>query len=450
MNLALAHSNCLLINPHVLRGGKAPRYWKREWSHATEPLVLILRTCDWLTAFAEVSPRLLAEPLFGTCLTAVTSSGAPLLDQTNESSPPANRRTSPTLAPNLGKPATSERRTPSKRSRANPSVTSGIARNLTSQNARHFEKASQLARQASPSLLQRSGAPDTLTPIENLTTKTSSLPRGRPGSAPVNSAPTPTRLEWLGLVADRAAKRWVRNWVFPERRQSSSPAVAGNPGKKSRASSPALRSQSLAEPANASSAPVETERDAALPLLEREWLLPLAGPQATPELLASLSIRASSPGERGAPGTNHPRNDSSFNADSAPRSRTPNPFAAGQEPFTITPDISRSLVKRFEKAPHLQTEPNPRFPAQLDSTINTGEREQRTSPNLAPTVLTTSPSPLLPPLSSGSPVVPAAADAARRFAWRDEVEAQEKDLSVLAAQVKRILDEEARRHGIDV
>jgi hypothetical protein len=456
MNFGLAHSHCLVSYPHVLRGGKAPLYWKRELSRATERPQSIPRTCDWLTAFAEVCPCLLAEPLFGDCLTAVTASGAARFDQYNELSQPAKRRTSPTVASNSRKPAASERTAFSKRGRLSPSVTSGVAGSLTSQNALHFEKASQLPRQASPSLLRLTGASDTLPATEHLKIKTSTPPRGRPGSAPVNSAPTLTRLEWLNLVADRAAQRWVRNWAFPEKRKSSAPAVARNPSKKSRSSSPDARSQSLPAPAIASSAVVETDA-AALPLLQGEWLLPIAGQQATSELLASLVRRASSPTERGTPGRSQQENDRFFNAanapNAAPRSQTssPNPFAAEQHPFTNRPDISRPLVKMFEKAsPKPEAEPDPRFPAQLNSTINTEEREQQPSPNLAPTILTPSPPPLLPPVSSGSPVVPAAADAARRIAWRDEVEAQEKDLSVLAAQVKRILDEEARRHGIDV
>ena len=56
--------------------------------------------------------------------------------------------------------------------------------------------------------------------------------------------------------------------------------------------------------------------------------------------------------------------------------------------------------------------------------------------------------PLLPSQTVGLPTPPVAATIARQGAW---VEASaEDDLDVLAAQIKRILDEEARRHGIDV
>jgi hypothetical protein len=47
------------------------------------------------------------------------------------------------------------------------------------------------------------------------------------------------------------------------------------------------------------------------------------------------------------------------------------------------------------------------------------------------------------------PGLPVAAATARQGA-RAEAAIAEDDLSVLAARIKRILDEEARRHGIDV
>jgi hypothetical protein len=47
-------------------------------------------------------------------------------------------------------------------------------------------------------------------------------------------------------------------------------------------------------------------------------------------------------------------------------------------------------------------------------------------------------------------IPPVAAGAARQGARQDEAAAHGEDLSVLAVQIKRILDEEARRHGIDV
>jgi hypothetical protein len=56
--------------------------------------------------------------------------------------------------------------------------------------------------------------------------------------------------------------------------------------------------------------------------------------------------------------------------------------------------------------------------------------------------------PLIPPQMVGMPVLPVAAAAARHGARAEDT--ADEDLDVLAARIKRILDEEARRHGIDV
>jgi hypothetical protein len=57
--------------------------------------------------------------------------------------------------------------------------------------------------------------------------------------------------------------------------------------------------------------------------------------------------------------------------------------------------------------------------------------------------------PLLPPPLVGMPVLPIALATAREGA-RDEAREAAEDLDALAAKIKLILDEEARRHGIDV
>jgi hypothetical protein len=56
---------------------------------------------------------------------------------------------------------------------------------------------------------------------------------------------------------------------------------------------------------------------------------------------------------------------------------------------------------------------------------------------------------LIPPQAMGMPILPVAAATARQGA-RAEAAIAEDDLSVLASRIKRILNEEARRHGIDV
>jgi hypothetical protein len=56
----------------------------------------------------------------------------------------------------------------------------------------------------------------------------------------------------------------------------------------------------------------------------------------------------------------------------------------------------------------------------------------------------------VPQQRAGSPAHPVAAAIVRQGARRSEAAAEGDDLGVLAAKIKRILDQEARRHGIDV
>jgi len=68
--------------------------------------------------------------------------------------------------------------------------------------------------------------------------------------------------------------------------------------------------------------------------------------------------------------------------------------------------------------------------------------------HLAPPALATQLPPLVPPRLVGMPATAVASAKARQGA-HDEATADE-DLEVLAAKIKRILDDDARRHGIDV
>jgi len=110
--------------------------------------------------------------------------------------------------------------------------------------------------------------------------------------------------------------------------------------------------------------------------------------------------------------------------------------------------LERSLTQHDE--PEFAGDVDQSFhPLTLPAAI-TEQLEWWSSPHFAPPSLTPSLPPLLPAVSPGSAFLPIAADEARRSARRGELNAEEKDLSLLAAQMKRILDEEARRHGIDV
>jgi len=77
-------------------------------------------------------------------------------------------------------------------------------------------------------------------------------------------------------------------------------------------------------------------------------------------------------------------------------------------------------------------------------------QRQTTTPSIAPPSLTQSLLPLHPPRTSGEEVLPVAVITAQRDARSDEVTARGEDLTLLASRIERILNDEARRHGIDV
>jgi len=429
MNFVLAQ--CMVHRPRVLRGGQAPHVFKRELSGLTEGVGTMPRRCDWVREIVETHPRLLSEPLFGTCLAAVTATRVVRSDGNDEST--ENRLSSPHLVLNRDKEIVTESTALSKRDQ----IRSPAVRSQRSEDARQFEAVSQLPRRAPDSLLRRA-APEHVT--ENQIGATLALPHGQPGSPPVNLSPV-TRSEWLGVIADRAAKKWIADWVFPPTRKYLSAAVDSN--RRERAHTPETGTHIHDGQASSTAETVET---VSLPSLNDNWLLPIGGPQASPQLLTSLVNHARSDRETPEQTRRNKETFSGNNAEPHGLSTSLDPLATPQQSFSDGPELSRPL-KFDRQSPSLPANQNLSSPLEA---INSAEREQRVSPDLAPTVLTPDLSALLPPAAAGSPVMSAAADTARRIAWRDEVEAHGTDLSVLATQMKRILDEEARRHGIDV
>lgn len=82
-------------------------------------------------------------------------------------------------------------------------------------------------------------------------------------------------------------------------------------------------------------------------------------------------------------------------------------------------------------------------PRMEDAPSTSGWAKQIEPPVTAPQL-----PPLIPPQMIGMPVVPVATATIRREARAEEM--ADEDLDLLATRIQRILDEEARRHGIDV
>ena len=439
MNFALVQS--MLRRPRVLRGGKAPLYWKREYSRLTEGLGSLPRIGNWVREIAETQPRLLTGPLLGTCLTAVTSTGVARSDN-NDSASSESSLTSPHVAGNKNKETAFDPTVHSKRRQVLPPV-------VTKQQLEKQQRpavASQFPRRAPESLLRRA-APDTLPVSKDMIPAISSLPHGGASSPSINSSQQITRPEWLRLVASRAASRLAPDWILSSASEYKYLAtILDLPEQKSPAPVGSTTSRASDAVAGTSPATVEPNSPSAL---QDDWLLPIEGQQASPQLLDSLAKRPRTTRVT-KQNVQPPRQTSSgIDAETPSLPSASDPISSRHQTITHGPEVSRPLDRLFDMKSPLPPEAIDRT-RRFDSTINSEEREQRASPSFAPTVLTPALSPLLSPASAGVPIPPVAADTARRIAWRDEVEAHETDLSVLAAQMKRILDEEARRHGIDV
>jgi hypothetical protein len=219
--------------------------------------------------------------------------------------------------------------------------------------------------------------------------------------APVNQD-FGTQQDWLSGLVQRAGK--VLDWKKPE--------VAGIAK---------YRKDKLQAPGQA-------------PLLTEQWTIPLDGICASLDMLHRLATRENSPRgiESGEIGRHITRSQSS--PLEKPKALSPGGFwRPGEE--TI-PSAGNTFV------------PEP-YVTGLTQSAQPGERELEhlvsvVSPNPTPSL----PS-LLPPQGVGMRTLPVAATTARQAA-REEAALGTDDLDALADKIKLILDEQARRHGIDV
>lgn len=164
------------------------------------------------------------------------------------------------------------------------------------------------------------------------------------------------------------------------------------------------------------------------------WSAPIAGPAAPHELLLRLAGLATSADHRrltaAGPAT----------ADNGRRPAAGAPLEAGDNGGTLEGTASGFTSGDTAGAGAIRASVLPLSP---------WERELGGGGRIAPPAVAPQLPPLIPPQVVGQPVQPVAAATARQGALA-EATAAEDDLSLLAAKIKRILDEEARRHGIEV
>ncbi len=171
-----------------------------------------------------------------------------------------------------------------------------------------------------------------------------------------------------------------------------------------------------------------------LPSLADQWALLLNGPPAYPGLLGRLVCVPESDGsereEQPGAAPRHPSAIRSPDQVAAPATEHAKPWhAVGVETTESSQAVSQPTV--------------------ADQLENTGG-ESVSPVRIAPPAIATSLPPLLPPQIAGKPPSLAATAIIQGVARQEEIAATENDQSALATKIKRILDDEARRHGIYV
>jgi len=444
MNPAISQLQLFPTQTGVLSGGQAPAHWKREVACETDRLAMVLRKCRWVNAVVQIRASLLEQPLLGNCLSEITSGNSsesqvdttePIQFKRQSRQPAFSSRGSvapeaPERPRNMDQFADArESLSPGERlMRSQRGGQSGDDTGSRAQGDEPFrlpvsaESVCQFPVQAGASLLTRLAPPVDVSKQEEKPAKwLTSLPINRPASlSPVSTSSPQHQQDWRRLIANRATKTMLRDWSSAEVSASAPDTPATTPGSD------------LSD----------------APLLEPQWAMVPSGQRAAAEILHRLAQQSSVPkvSELTRLEVASANNEKSFSQSSIHVSPTAKYTLRSEEVDPGAKPREGILAARDRSA--LQ-ETDPGFQAQFHPDAHGGERV-RSSEHFAPPSLTPSLPQLLPAVGPGAGTSPIAADAARYSAWRDEVNAQEKDLSLLAAQVKRILDEEARRHGIDV
>ncbi len=451
----------------VLSGSRSPIYWARDLSRRTERLAMMRRACDWIEELMEVNPQICDQPLMGHSLAALTeeeprppgvSSAQPRKEQRPFHEPEsASKRNSRNAA------ARTTRSSP-------PEIVYPPARPFQPRisNMRRIAERSQandppeiiynLQPQVEGSLLRRvAGLPDDAFGVSAMSRELIPTPRRSSRTPPVLNERMKRR-DWRDLMAQRTAGSLLRNWTGASHTASTA-TQATSPNGQKQTVSPSLTEHAI-------------EQIVSLSLTE-QWLTPLSGTQAPANTLAQLANVA---GTHDA-GTNNEMKRAREQAHIIPRSLPHLPEFSGWPETAVnrnqdfvdaaTPgSASRRLETTLPPQPPARFMPEddlwhgvtreqtvaiPSSPA-TDSWRPAYSRENVGSApaDIAPPTLTPSLPPLRPPQAPGVTALPVVAATAYQGARQEQSIAQEKDLDLLAAQIKRIIDDEARRHGIDV
>ncbi len=448
----------------VFAGGRAPACWRQQVRPTAAAPAALARLCGWMAEMAqETGPKLRPKPLLGTCLAEMVGDGATEAPATAETTPsggkprpaePGAGRQAQTAAPPLahetGKrrpsaaPAAGEPRRPSAAPAAgeqrqplpgSPPPGSPLLGSPLLDGPRKAHAGGSLpgagSRRATPELLARLAGRGAKAGPRTPEARRPPLarPKGQPAAAPPGQPAAGP--EWAGRLAARVRQR----------------ALGGSPASEPRG----VREHG--------SFPAPAERPADLPA---QWREPLDGPRVPAGWLAATPAGASASrppaASAGQPRAGAAGNDAPPSSSSGGHRPTLHPprrgrrFAADHrdDPTGAERGLSRPIPAGGDSDGWVGPGPDVDGASHRNGRLEADNGEVVSVVNrFAPPQMADTLPPLRPPVGQGSVAMPVAAAASRRSARREEA-AGVDDLDELAGKLRRILEEESRRHGIDI
>ncbi len=418
----------------ALADGRAPVCWQRELARAAARLDALRRAGAWVDEVITVYPKLWDEPLLGNCLAVLAAEVA--RPAGIESEVARRVREGP-----IGSAASAAREQRSASDRRLPTHRSGFgpsADRLTVHPRTPYRPGKSRPHNAGPDLTGvpwQAGLALLRRLVGELTLSHQVEP---PRGSPIMS-PGVGRAHRRPDRPQAKARRDVSSLQpMNFREQSSKPRSGAHEPTASRAwrADLARRAVHAFRRTNLSSLTPGEQGEA---FMARIWSAPIAGQTAPLELL-TRSVRLFQPngGASHSDGhdiTSHPSPDSQRSNPPSPANDAGARTRRAIMPVPLRGEDKESLPPLGEDSHHCAPEDVP--------------RTNRWIERIAPPVVIPSLPPLIRPEVIGMPVPPVATATARQGA-RAEATATDDNLDVLAAKIKRILDEEARRHGIDV
>lgn len=416
----------------LLANGRSPDCWQQQLAHQTAQPKKVAQACRWLDELAQQHvPRLQSGPLLGACLAELVADAPPAAAPEEAARPRAPR---PAASTPRQASSTSKRRIPlpQRGSPGKPAAWSAARR----------ADAGLLRKWAKETAVSRTGKParQPLQPAQ-------AWPRA-PLPA-INQAEAAKHGDAHGLPA-HLAQRIRQQLTLPE-------TAVGQPTS-------AKHSTSLVS-SGAPAAPTPEMEKPTRPL-EAQWRQPLFGQTAPQGLLAQLDTNATPAEPMKARQTDNPASPPpqagagkptppAAPGSAPPRRQETAPWEGlrQQQPLANPPKMPLNAGQARPSAgsrPQGETAVSEAALPQSDE----AEAGWLTAPRLAPPQLAER-LPRLRPLPPPGTFAnqPVAAAAARKSAQREATAAATEApeaLHTLARQIKQILDEESRRHGIEV